>query len=856
MSDPQFHLTPTGRLEAASSQTNGAIEVVSGPLQILSVTLALVALLILAVVDADGAFSAPITIWFSLQAASLAAGSFWGRRFAISHKTVPGASPLLLMLTMSSILWEPVTRSLFAAGRPLELLVMHALGAAVWGLAFVSTWQKYQGISVLMSLFLAAFSLSAAHQPAVQGLAAVFALIAIAWLTVRYWDQLSGRLRGHPRRSGHGLLIPGLALLFVLLAFTAGRQRKLIATLNGFLPSSGGTGDLSPYARQGIGNGESLVAGCENIQSFGPIDDAPFMTDDKPSLYDVFDDTYEEPVKPSSMDRSIALMSDESMVKKEHMHTQTQKANREFSTTRKPSSKKRNDVKSISSNVLFYVSGRTPLHLRLELYDTFDGVNWHAEPDPSPSEAPAMNIVKESGRDWLRLPDRSKMWEFLGPAETHAVKIIQLETNIIPAPLHLHGVHIADVDRLDMFIPGPQGLIRMDREKLAELVPIHLASRPVNYTQLNREADRVRHSEYRTPALLAPLDDSPCGKALLRRKGDSNFVLNTIARQTWTSSEKRYLEVPEFLHPELVRLAQEWGAAAPRGWAQIEAIVHHLHDRYEHDRGFREAVDAPSPILSFLTESRRGPDYQFATTAALLLRTLNYPTRVVSGFYADPHDYDATSRHTPVRKKDAHFWTEVRLGNGAWITLEPTPGYDVLLPPLGWWGAMKLFAWQGITALWSHRLSLGTGILLLGCLFWSRHLIADICSMVIWQLRPGKRNAAAAWKILSRRLRVCGWKMSPGATPRRLLKQIASKRPEFSSTVQDFSSLLEREVFGNRASSEQYKTSNCSDRMLELLSRSTCRVLAREQIERSEIKPIVSVRHRLPASSCHQSTSV
>ncbi|HWL06838.1 MAG TPA: transglutaminase-like domain-containing protein [Planctomicrobium sp.] len=806
MSDTQPRFASAIRLEAVSSRTNGNTEVTSISLQVLSVTLALIALLILAVVDADGAFSVPLTVWFSLQAVSLAIGAVWIRRFSASRSTAPTISPFLLILAVSSFLWEPIARGMFTTGRPLEMLVMHALGAAVWGLALGSLWQKYQGISVLMSLFLAAFSLSAAHQLAVQGLAAAFALIAISWLTVRYWDQLSGRLRGQSKRSGRGFLIPGLAILFVLLAFTGGRHRELMATLNGFLPSSGGTGDSSPHARHGIGNGEMLVAGCENIQSFGPIDEAPFMTDDKPSLYDVFDDTYDEPVMPTNTDRAIALGPEESMVKKEHLHTQTQKANREFSTSRKSKGERRNDVKNINSDALFYVSGRTPLHLRLELYDTFDGISWHAEPEPSVSEAPTMTMVKESGRDWLRLPDRSKSWEFLGPAETHAVKIIQLETNVIPAPLHLHGVHIADVDRIDMFKPGPQGLVRMDRQKLAELVPIHLASRTVHHQQLNQEA--------------------------------------------WSGSEIRYTEVPKSLRPALTRLAQEWGAAAPRGWTQIESIIRHLRDDFQHDHDFREPAGASSPVLSFLTESRRGADYQFATAAALLLRTLNYPTRVVSGFYADPNDYDVASRHTPVKKEDVHFWTEVRLGNGAWITLEPTPGYEVLTPPLGWWGTMKLLASQTTTILWEFRFACGAGVLLLGGLFWFRHIIVDMATIVNWRLRPGKRSAICAWGIVSRRLRVNGWKIPKGMTSRQLFREIASARPDFSSTLQDFSLLLEREVFGDCPASEHNQSSDCSDRILQLLSRSLCRELARERCRESASRSAIG-RHRHSSVSSH-----
>ena len=86
----------------------------------------------------------------------------------------------------------------------------------------------------------------------------------------------------------------------------------------------------------------------------------------------------------------------------------------------------------------------------------------------------------------------------------------------------------------------------------------------------------------------------------------------------------------------------------------------------------------------FLLVARRGPDYQFASAAAVLLRLLEYPTRLVSGFYASPDNYDPETQHTPVVKEDLHFWAEVFLP-GLWIVIEPTPGYEVLGPGLPWW---------------------------------------------------------------------------------------------------------------------------------------------------------------------------
>ena len=47
-------------------------------------------------------------------------------------------------------------------------------------------------------------------------------------------------------------------------------------------------------ARDGIGNGDILVAGLDNIRSFAPIENAPFAASHDPTLYDVFDDSYNE----------------------------------------------------------------------------------------------------------------------------------------------------------------------------------------------------------------------------------------------------------------------------------------------------------------------------------------------------------------------------------------------------------------------------------------------------------------------------------------------------------------------------------------------------------------------------------
>ena len=130
-------------------------------------------------------------------------------------------------------------------------------------------------------------------------------------------------------------------------------------------------------------------------------------------------------------------------------------------------------------------------------------------------------------------------------------------------------------------------------------------------------------------------------------------------------------------------LAEQWTEGIPRGWLQIEAIETALRQNYAVDRDARPSEDCESPVGEFLFETKRGPEYLFASSAACLLRSLGYSTRMVSGFYAHPKNYDKGKLHTAVMAADAHFWCEVLIGLDTWITVEPSPGYELPGPPPG-----------------------------------------------------------------------------------------------------------------------------------------------------------------------------
>ena len=81
------------------------------------------------------------------------------------------------------------------------------------------------------------------------------------------------------------------------------------------------------------------------------------------------------------------------------------------------------------------------------------------------------------------------------------------------------------------------------------------------------------------------------------------------------------------------------------------------------------------PVTYFLTESHKGYCQYFASAMGTMLRSLNIPTRLVSGY--GPETVNAESgraqRQQEVTTSDAHSWVEAYFPAYGWIAFEPTP---------------------------------------------------------------------------------------------------------------------------------------------------------------------------------------
>jgi len=731
---PRSQMTPRRLLSRATASARTTVTSVpnvrqtASSLHWLTVVMALAASLIFVLTDADGGRSSR-SLWIQMAIEIAAAVGFtWlvRRRFSATTEA-PMITPLLLTIVLASLLWEPFQRWFLLAGRPFEMMVMHSQKNLMLAAAVFGCWASYQRLTILIGVTLAIFCSTICREHRIQWLIAIYGFAVVSWMIASHWDTLQSRLiSGETRRLPLRWLIVGPSIpLLLLLASTNGSQ-SVITAMRGFLPGSGGDGASDPYSRGGVNDGENLVAGTDNIKSFGPIEDSPFAEDDKPSLYDVFNDSFDEPVRRmGDQDRSIALPPELLAEIKARM-AKSEQAGKEFSTLRRSTKPDTKKIRDLESRALLYVAGRVPLHLRMETYDVFDGIDWIAE--TKTGEPPGLAIVPTNGRPWLQVPCGSRSLGLHSGSETHAMKVINLRSNVIPAPLDLRALHIDKVDRADMFGWHSDTILKMERKSLPELTSIHLQSECMD-------------------------------QSLLRDHEELTFL---------ALSDKKRTQLPEMRQMDDVqRLAQEWTRGIPQGYQQIDAVCQQLRSNYTLDRSAHAPEDSTFPVGHFLFESKRGADYQFATAATLMLRSLGFSTRLVSGFYANPERYDVRKRHTAVHSSDVHFWCEVFVGAGTWVTLDPAPGYEVLGPPPGVWKRAILLASDCVHWMFRHWLLALTTLTGSALALVRRRWLSDQAHTLVWRLAPARSDRGRILqtvRLLDHRLRLARLPRPVGTT--------------------------------------------------------------------------------------------
>lgn len=665
----------------------------------------------------------------------------FGDRFFSLHKNVSNAWVWGIGLVVVLTPWLSrciLVGALGSSGEATELVALAMLQMAGLWQAAVARTSREEWLSFLISCFLILFGLASSDRADMIQIAAPFTILACWWLMARYWDSIEdGFLVSQTapvlplRLSILGLL--GLSALGFLAWNTVSKDAA--NRLDGFMPTSGGNRRGESWARQGVGDGDMLIAAKDDAYTFGPVDSDLFLESEVPSMYDLVSDLYgETPPKNRRYARAISL--DNQIKEMEREATESKKNSKEFSAVRQPkASDKKYQPKGSDSKAIAYLIGETPQWFRVESYDHFEENVWtHSEDlvDSKANRNPSMLSIQDKPWMQVQFPPSELVYSV---RERLATKIINFQSPRILAPSLTTHVHIDRIDQPDFFSWTNDGQLMMpNRDYVPQLTIVH---------QL-----------YQIPQLHLLRVPSSTFQQLSHGK-NAHHSQTTHGHRDWIGAYTHLEGLHEKPSEKVKAFCEEAFRPLPSkatDWNRVEAIVDGLR-KFQHDPTANAPVDCKD-VVDHVLDAKRGPDYLMASAAAVMIRQLGIPCRLCTGFFASEKRFDRIAGQTAIMPEDLHTWAEVHV-HGMWVAIEPTGSYPV---PREW------MTWQqwGIEMAWACRdyfrnhpiqtLAIGSAIVL-SCYFRQRLAQLAICGLSMFSL------CLPATSKLRHSLRLLRWRM-------------------------------------------------------------------------------------------------
>jgi len=154
-----------------------------------------------------------------------------------------------------------------------------------------------------------------------------------------------------------------------------------------------------------------------------------------------------------------------------------------------------------------------------------------------------------------------------------------------------------------------------------------------------------------------------------------------------------YLALP-VVDRRIPRLAEQITASSSNNYDKALALENYLRTRFAYTLQLSRTVPH-DPLANFLFERKEGHCEYFASSMAVMLRTLGIPSRVVNGFRTGEFN-DLTSQYV-VRASNAHSWVEAYFPNYGWIAFDPTPGASI--PARTGWNRVSLYV-DAMASFW------------------------------------------------------------------------------------------------------------------------------------------------------------
>ncbi len=302
---------------------------------------------------------------------------------------------------------------------------------------------------------------------------------------------------------------------------------------------------------------------------------------------------------------------------------------------------------------------------------------------------------------------------------------------------------------------------------------------------------------------------------------------------------KSYLQLPHNLDPRIGELARQVTQGIEGDYQKALKLTQYLNTNYGYSLE-GEIVPSGDPLARFLFETKKGHCEYYASSLAIMLRTLGIHSKLIAGYKQG--EYDSEEGVYLVRQSDAHAWVEAYIDD-VWLTLDATPGGDLQSSMLSdvtdefrRYIAMLRFRWQRYVISYSLRdqfeflkqagnsargfsASNMTRFLRDN----SRQIASTVFVLIIFALlirrfsgfglfaekdkksyTPQQLQAIAEYKsllaFLAKKLSI---EKRPGQTASELAREVLAEKPELAEIFDDFNLAYERLRFGEQSATDQ-----------------------------------------------------
>jgi protein-glutamine gamma-glutamyltransferase len=348
-----------------------------------------------------------------------------------------------------------------------------------------------------------------------------------------------------------------------------------------------------------------------------------------------------------------------------------------------------------------------------------------------------------------------------------------------------------------------------------------------------RAPDRLRKGTvYSVASRLQEVDQHPCSGA---DNGDD------VGR----TPDNRYLALYDGISDRLRALAAEVTVGAADDLGRAKAVEAWLRGNYAYTLATVGVKWSGNPVEQFLFELKAGHCELFASSMVVMLRTLNIPARLVTGFYVNR--YNPVTGYYEVMLSDGHAWVEAYLEHHGWVTFEPTSSFHLprqrpklfvaagLVRYLGdraedlirkdresWWAKLLQGIMLALFKLWQF-IKLISALLVMRCLLlwrwfmgggWLAILLlfsATVSGWYLWQyLEPVWRLArlrravggesgrfvALCYREMERHFRRRGKPRLPSVTPLEYEQLLCRRFPELAGQVALITRYFQQAAYG------------------------------------------------------------